>query len=587
MFARQPIGGQSRKRKSEAFDYLVHSAIRVRKADAGGKKRQNVALNCSDDPHADRVLRVLEKWCIPSDHIYTKPPSRGNDMTKKTSKHYFLTAAVLALVPYALMSAALRVHTDSGVFMYTGSIIADGGMPYTDSWDHKGPLLYLFNALGYYLSGGPRGVIALEGVCIFIALFISMRLWSTVVSPSHSMVIAALFMGTFYSTFEGGNYTESWLMPFLLLTYSIGFVNLNETKENNETKLNVLFSIMLGVSLAVAILTRPNNGMGLLLLALIAFFLSKGRRIQLSIISSISFLAVFVPVLLWIELNGAFANFLDQYVIYNFAYSSGATLRERYYSAHQLLEAIFFSPLALVSLCVSMYGLLAANGSPGNRRLILPIVFTSIFFTDVASQLISGRGYPHYISLSSSALALVLVSILPIANLKSLSCENLVLKLSAGAVFMVVFILTLIRPMHGAFGALNSGVAINGSSTNTLASYLSSRTTSSDLILVHGAGTWLLAVTDRRSPTTITYFNPTRWNFNGTYVKYENEVLSSPPLYIVEAPGGCGLIREVCPDKIQKYERIARLVDEKYYKEAELNDHVFWRLKQSSANAFR
>ena len=36
-----------------------------------------------------------------------------------------------------------------------GRIVAGGGIPYLDAWDHKGPLLYLVHAAAYLLPGPP------------------------------------------------------------------------------------------------------------------------------------------------------------------------------------------------------------------------------------------------------------------------------------------------------------------------------------------------------------------------------------------------------------------------------------------------
>ena len=90
----------------------------------------------------------------------------------------FLIAFSLVLLPYAIFLFSLPIGSDSGVFMYTGLIISEGGLPYVDSFDHKGPLLYLFNAAAFYLFQSPRGVIALEGLALFVALMFSIRLWS-------------------------------------------------------------------------------------------------------------------------------------------------------------------------------------------------------------------------------------------------------------------------------------------------------------------------------------------------------------------------------------------------------------------------
>ncbi|MDO9299967.1 MAG: hypothetical protein Q7T89_01225, partial [Anaerolineales bacterium] len=57
---------------------------------------------------------------------------------------------------------------DGGFFLYAGSQILDGKIPYLDFWDNKGPAIFYINALGLWLGGGSRwGVWAVEFLCIF------------------------------------------------------------------------------------------------------------------------------------------------------------------------------------------------------------------------------------------------------------------------------------------------------------------------------------------------------------------------------------------------------------------------------------
>ena len=65
-------------------------------------------------------------------------------------KWQLLVAALLAMISLLHMDAASPQGIpsyDAGVFNYVGMVIQHGGMPYVDVFDHKGPLIYLINAL--------------------------------------------------------------------------------------------------------------------------------------------------------------------------------------------------------------------------------------------------------------------------------------------------------------------------------------------------------------------------------------------------------------------------------------------------------
>lgn len=52
---------------------------------------------------------------------------------------------------------------DNGFFLYSGSQILKGKLPYLDFWDSKGPLIFYINALGLFIGKGTRwGVWLLE-----------------------------------------------------------------------------------------------------------------------------------------------------------------------------------------------------------------------------------------------------------------------------------------------------------------------------------------------------------------------------------------------------------------------------------------
>ena len=56
---------------------------------------------------------------------------------------------------------------DSGVFLYTGTKILNGGVPYIDVWDHKPPLIYFVDALSLLITPA-----SLVGIFIIQVIFL-------------------------------------------------------------------------------------------------------------------------------------------------------------------------------------------------------------------------------------------------------------------------------------------------------------------------------------------------------------------------------------------------------------------------------
>ena len=84
--------------------------------------------------------------------------------------------AVLALLA-RLWSLQVPLSEDAGAYLYVGDVIRDGGLPYVDAADNKGPLTYLlFGALDI-VSGGSTTALRLTLVlaCALTALAVAAR----------------------------------------------------------------------------------------------------------------------------------------------------------------------------------------------------------------------------------------------------------------------------------------------------------------------------------------------------------------------------------------------------------------------------
>ena len=104
--------------------------------------------------------------------------------------------------------------TDSVVFLYIGRIILNGGIPYRDAFDHKGPLVYLLDAAGL-AAGGVFGVWLLELLFLTVSTIFAYktaRLFAAPPAALFTAVVATLW----YTARCDSNFCETWSVPFLL-----------------------------------------------------------------------------------------------------------------------------------------------------------------------------------------------------------------------------------------------------------------------------------------------------------------------------------------------------------------------------------
>ena len=316
------------------------------------------------------------------------------------------TASALLISALASLPMILSGHLtrDSGVFLYTGMAISRGGMPYVDSWDHKGPLLAAIEAVAWRLGGGIVGAPILEGVVLFIGLAVAGILWSRLIG--YAAVPAVLLVGvTYLGVFEGGNFTETWLFPVQLVAYSAAaHLGLRFGREA-PARATAAVGLLLGLALATGLFTRMNNVVGLALVVALGVVLLR-RRLLFVVAVVATVVAVGAALALWLWTGDALRAGIDQYVRYNLFYSSGTTASDRL-SAFGTLAQLLVSGAVVMAVLLLAGAWLArgrkadADGTPS----FVAAMFFAVGGLDALSQMVSGRPYPHYLVVAIAGFA--------------------------------------------------------------------------------------------------------------------------------------------------------------------------------------
>lgn len=154
-----------------------------------------------------------------------------NSIIKKTNAEKLNTiiyvAAISLLTSLSASNNSLRVGNtgpDSSVFNYMARVILNGGMPYRDSFDHKGPLIYLIDALGLLIDQ-QNGVWIIELISVFCILFYSFKIAKLLGCGKKSslVTVATTALGLVYY-FDAGNLTEEYACVFIILSLYV-FLN--------------------------------------------------------------------------------------------------------------------------------------------------------------------------------------------------------------------------------------------------------------------------------------------------------------------------------------------------------------------------
>jgi hypothetical protein len=304
----------------------------------------------------------------------------------------FFLPLVLIGFAFAVMLPYMPPHyinRDSGIFLYIGRQITQGKLLYVDMWDHKGPLLFYINALGYWL-GKRNGVWLIECIFLSIATTTGYAIFRKIVNPVFALFGTIAWLYTFFCIIAGGNFSEEFSIPLSFL--SVYFFLLYLEKERK------IFPFLIGILMGLSAMLRPNNiGIQLVIAAIIIFPDIWHRNIARAIRNGCLFCAgvllVLAPISLFFYSQGAFYEFINATFLFNFLYAS-----------ENNASAISVIPLFLIIMgwpcwfAIAGWFLLLKDSLIKPRKLTAAIasLFIIGFPVEFALDTLSGRPYIHY-----------------------------------------------------------------------------------------------------------------------------------------------------------------------------------------------
>lgn len=493
-------------------------------------------------------------------------------------------ALIVSLAAYVPMIISGHITRDSGVFLYTGMVVSRGGMPYVDSWDHKGPLLAVIEMLAWRVGGGIVGAPLLEALVLFIGLASAGLIWSRWIREGAAVVILVAGV-TYLAVFEGGNFTETWLFPFQLVAYSLAADAAVRFGRDAPRRVVIGSGLALGLAGSVGLFTRMNNVAGLVLLsaACVVFF---RRRVAFAVPLVATMGVIGVALTLWLWTGNALRAAIDQYLRYNLFYSEGTALGERVAAFATLAQLLVSGAAVALSLVVIGALILwrSLAKAPSSLTVMVAISFLVVGTIDALSQMASGRPYPHYLVVAIAgfavALALAGAELLPLlanswradqtVRYRLLRATGLVALAALVASSSSAAALQWVRTTIGA------GVFTAGSYQAQIVDRVLAETNADDRVLVHGAETWILAASQRLSPTSITYSLPVEQAYGGLPAQYLTDVTDFPPALIVESPVSCGISIKCTAEK-NHFGGLAEWVAASYRIDGDVDGFLFWR----------
>lgn len=308
---------------------------------------------------------------------------------------FFLGAATvvfLFLVFFFIESPFFNQYSaDSEVYKYCGRAICKGSLPYQGFFDHKGPVIHFYNALGNFIHPS-YGIFLLEFCVLFFILL------KTISIIKDRLLGISFFLYFLFFTYEGGNLTEVLALPLALIFIKIGIHNLEERRPLKHDFLLILLAIGL-------FLNKANYVIPFLPYFLIRLYFSCSSTPKnvfllpvkwglLYFISVFIFLAFFSFTYVMVFGSSSLEALFESAFVFNFKYAktNNLDLFSVLSSFLNLFLGRWYYSVIGVGLIFKIYLLLF------HRPIKFTLILLSVLFDflSVYSSTLGYRFYPHY-----------------------------------------------------------------------------------------------------------------------------------------------------------------------------------------------
>jgi hypothetical protein len=303
--------------------------------------------------------------------------------TAKTSVIPLLIITVIfGFIFFALspLRGGFPLH-DSAVFLSMGRSFLEGQILFRDIFDHKGPIIFLINALGLLIGfGSYYGVFLLQLVNLFLMLLVINKLFEDA-SPSLRYLAFAVTLLFLNHGLEGGNATEEYIALASMISVMLYF-------KGEKVK---FFYVLQTLLLSYVFYIKPNGITVIASIMLIRFIEEfRWKEIGKSLMAALQFILTFGAVtgifVGYFAFHGALPEFFDGLIFFNLKYISTSLIA-------RIDAMITLNMRFTVELLVSAAALGVLFYKKAYKDVLKLVLTAGLTLFSIA---LAGRPYPHY-----------------------------------------------------------------------------------------------------------------------------------------------------------------------------------------------
>ena len=408
---------------------------------------------------------------------------------------------------------------DSSVFQTIAMLMKKGYFPYRDTFDHKGPILYIINYIGYFINSS-WGIWLIE--CFFLtATLLFMYKISKLVCNDLFALISTIFVSTMLFTYyNSGNFTEEYAMPFIAISL---YIFLEYFLNNYLTNFRL---IACGFCFAIVFLLRVNMVALWFIFCLAIFVISIYQKKYAVLLKYISLFLlgaaiVTIPILIWLLFNNSLLEFFNYYILFNLKYSESAS------KILIIIAYIFFilTPQMVISVgtCIYCYKKEKSN---------IYLIYTLYLLFCLFAVSISGQVYMHYGMINIPA-TIFPVSIFINLSFNKFKYSNRLLHITL-ALFIFVFLFSPLKQTSSAYLTRHENKYPQG--VTSICDIIESNSSENDKISVYGNWDMIYLLTNRLPASKYSYQFPIGTVSPKIFDEYFNDLENTQPVLIIIEP---------------------------------------------------
>lgn len=477
----------------------------------------------------------------------------------------FMLFSIL-LVVFSLKSNPFSQYLhghDSSMFLYFGKGMSRGLIPYTDMFDHKGPVLFFIQYLATFLGDNLNlGIWIIEVIWFSITCIVVFKTCTLFIKDQLlSSVAIMLNVGLIIRCFEGGNLSEQYALLFI----AIAFYLFNKLIQ--QSTLSNFEYIVIGISGALVFFIRANMvalWLVYCLYLLITGLLNKEKKelLRQVIFIFIGGISVVILIILYGLVTNSLSDMIQQAFLMNIKYAS-VSITEKIGAGTKFFEFLNLAGIFFFIVVYLIYFLgLERKTIVFKQNTLLILYFVVNFYT----VFVSGRFYLHYLTTQ-----LVVVIILTAQVLKYLSERNSNVKIRI-PIALLMLSLTMffnLETFSKYTKVINTRVSVEKKYVQEVSNFIVENTESEDSIYVHNINANLYLLSGRFANSR--YFVLPSLNyqkFPELSKEFSEELINNPPKIVIVKQS----FKDSSDNKTNLNYQLAQVINKSYEEVQATND---------------